>query len=67
MKTKVLITLLLGGVSLLAVFISLCGIGLSMGIRKLSIISFFSAVGLLVLLRLTGRYLGREIDRNPES
>ena len=67
MKTKVLITLFLGGVSLLAVFISLCGIGLSMGIRKLSIFSFFSAVGLLVLLRLTGRYLGREIDRKSES
>ena len=65
-KNKVLIGFFLGGVSLLAILISLCGIGLSMGIRKLSIFSFFSAIGLLVLLRLAGRLLGHKIVRKPE-
>lgn len=65
-KNKVLITLSLGGVSLLALFISLCGIGLSMGFRKLSIVSFFSAIGLLVLLNLARRFLAQENVRKPE-
>ena len=67
MKNKVLITLSLGGVSLLALFISLCGIGLSMGFRKLSIVSFFSAIVLLILLNLARRFFTQEIVRKPDS
>ena len=67
MKNKVLITLSLGGVSLLALFICVCGIGLSMGFRKLSIVSFFSAIGLLILLNLARRFFVQEIERKPES
>ena len=57
MKNKALMAVCFGGLSLLAVSVSLCGIGLSLGIRKLSIVSFFSAVVLLVMLRLAGRAL----------
>lgn len=67
MKNKVLVTLLLGSVFLLAVFVSLCGIGLSLGIRKLSIISFFSAVVLLVLLRFIRRFEDSGTERKPDS
>ena len=67
MKNKVLITLSLGGVSLLALFISLCGIGLSMGFRKLSIVSFFSAIVLLILLNLARRFFTKEIVRKSDS
>jgi len=55
-KNKILAALIFGGVFMLAVLVSLCGIGLSMGMRKLSIFSFFSAVILLVLLRFVGRF-----------
>ena len=67
MKNKVLITLSLGGVSLLALFICVCGIGLSMGFRKLSIVSFFSAIVLLILLNLARRFFTQEIVKKPDS
>jgi len=54
-KDKMLAALLFGGMSLLAVSVSLCGIGLSMGIRKLSVSSFFFSILLLVILRFVGR------------
>lgn len=41
--------MLLGSVVLIGILVGLCGIGLSFGLRKLSVISFFSAIGLLIL------------------
>jgi len=52
-KNKLLSGVILGAVALLGIFVSLCGIGLSLGMRKLSFICFFSAVGLLAVLRLS--------------
>ena len=51
-KRRLLLGLILGAMSLLGIFVGLCGIGLSLGMRKLSLVSFFSAVGLLLVLRL---------------
>ena len=62
---KALMAVCFGGLSLLAVSVSLCGIGLSLGIRKLSIVSFFSAVVLLVMLRLAGRALASRSRERP--
>ena len=67
MKNKVVIALLLGGVFLLAVSVSLCGIGLSLGFRKLSIVSFLSAVGLIVLFRIIRRFGDSGTGRNSGS
>jgi uncharacterized membrane protein len=67
MKNKVSIALLLGGLFLLAVSVSLCGIGLSLGFRKLSIISFFSAIGLLVLFHFVRKSGDSETERKLES
>ncbi len=52
-KNKVLIgTLVL--VFLLAILVMLCGIGLSLGFRTVSVVSFFGVIGLLAVLRLVG-------------
>ncbi len=67
MKNKVSIALLLGGLFLLAVSVSLCGIGLSLGFRKLSIISFFSAIGLLVLFRFVRKFGESGTGWKPDS
>lgn len=67
MKNKVLIALILGGVFLLAGSVSLCGIGLSLGFRKLSIISFFSAVCLLVLFRFVRKPGDSETEEKLDS
>ena len=67
MKSKVVTALLLGGVFMLAVSVSLCGIGLSLGFRTLSIAGFLSAVGLLILFRFMRRFEDSGTGRKPET
>ena len=42
---------------LLGIFVSLCGILLSLGFRKLSLLCFFVVLGLLLLAAIVKRYL----------
>ena len=51
MKTKLLI---LCGVLLVGIMVAVCGIGLSMGLKTMSLIGFFGALIVLVLLRIIG-------------
>jgi len=63
MKNKELLGTL-GGVSLVGILVMVCGIGLSLGFRTLSIISFFSVIILLVVMRLVGRSMASGSDQN---
>jgi len=63
-------TLLTSGILLLfvlvGILVSFCGIGLSLGLRKLSVICFFAALGVLVLLRIIGwKKIHKKGDRKP--
>ena len=48
---------MLAGPVLLGVFVSLCGISLSLGFRKMSVLFFFASVVLLVLMQWGGRLM----------
>ena len=63
-KNKVLLGTL-GGVCLVGVLVMICGIGLSLGFHTLSVISFFSVIGLLIVLRLVGWTM--KSTENPED
>lgn len=54
MKDTKLLILILVGISLVALMVMLCGIGLSFGFRKLSLFGFISAIALLIMLRIFG-------------
>ncbi len=62
MKNKVLIGTL-AIVGLVGLLVMTCGIGLSMGFRTVSVVSFFSVIGLLVVLRLIGWSIKSGKDR----
>lgn len=55
--------LMLAVIGLLGGLVATCGLALSLGFRKLSLISFLLAVGLLVLLR----WLVGELKRKPSA
>lgn len=54
MKGRKRLILIIGGVSLVGLMVMLCGIGLSLGFRKLSLFGFVSAIALLIILRIIG-------------
>ena len=49
-----LIPTILLGILLVAIMLGLCGIGLSMGFKKISLFGFFGALFILALLRILG-------------
>lgn len=53
-KNRLLIPTILCGVILVGIMLGLCGVGLSMGYKKMSFIGFFGALGILALLRIIG-------------
>ena len=54
MKGRKRLILIIGGVTLVGLMVMLCGIGLSLGFRKLSLFGFVSAIALLIILRIIG-------------
>lgn len=54
MKTRLLI---LCGAVLVGIMVAVCGIGLSMGLKTMSLIGFFGALVVLVLLRVIGWFI----------
>ena len=54
LKTKLLRPAILFGIMLVGIMIAVCGIGLSMGLKTMSLIGFFGALVVLVLLRIIG-------------
>ena len=54
MNSRLLIPVILISFALIGVLIAVCGLGLSMGFRKMSMVGFFGAITVLVLLRLIG-------------
>ena len=62
MKNKALIGAL-AAVSLVGILVMISGIGLSLGFRKVSVISFFSVIVLLIVLRFISRSMGSEADK----
>ena len=50
-------------VCLVGALVMICGIGLSLGFRTVSVVSFFSVIGLLAVLRLVGRSVKSGLDR----
>ena len=54
LKSKLLKVTILCGVVLVGTLVAVCGIGLSMGFKKMSTIGFFGALAVLVLLRIIG-------------
>jgi hypothetical protein len=63
MKNKELLGTL-GGVSLVGILVMVCGIGLSLGFRTLSVVSFFSVIILLLILLFVGRSMASGSDQN---
>ena len=55
---------MLAGPVLLGVFVCLCGISLSLGFRKMSVLFFFASIILLVLMQCGGRLMKRS---SPDS
>jgi hypothetical protein len=53
-KGRKLLILIIGGVTLVGLMVMLCGIGLSLGFRKLSLFGFVTAIALLIILRIIG-------------
>ncbi len=53
-KSRLLIPTILFGILLLGIMLGLCGIGVSMGFKRMSLIGFFGALTILVLLRIIG-------------
>ena len=56
LKNKLLMVTILCGVVLVGILVAVCGIGLSMGFKKMSIVGFFGALAILALLRIIGWY-----------
>ena len=54
MNSRLLIPTILISFALIGGLIAVCGLGLSMGFRKMSMVGFFGAITVLVLLRLIG-------------
>ena len=54
MTSRFLIPIILISFALIGVLVAVCGLGLSMGFRGLSMVGFFGALTVLVLLRLIG-------------
>ena len=54
MNSRLLIPIILISFALIGVLIAVCGLGLSMGFRRMSMVGFFGAITVLVLLRLIG-------------
>ncbi len=59
-----LIPTILFGIVLVGIMLGICGIGLSMGFKKISLIGFFGALFVLVLLRFIG-WLDSKKQNNP--
>jgi hypothetical protein len=59
-----LIPTILVGILLVGIMLGLCGLGLSMGFKKISLIGFFGALFILVLLRIIG-WLNSTKHNNP--
>ena len=54
MNSRLLIPIILISFALIGVLVAVCGLGLSMGFRRMSMVGFFGAITVLVLLRLIG-------------
>lgn len=54
LKNKLIVPIILCGIILVGIMVVVCGIGLSMGFKTMSVIGFFGALVVLVLLRIIG-------------
>lgn len=52
MKPRLQTLIFLAGIGLIGLFVMLCGLGLSFGMKSLSLFGFFAALVMFVVLRL---------------